>query len=252
MQLTATLSAAAMKILATLSLAAFAFAVSLRSRLGPMTARSPSTRVQAASRCRPRPWRPATRAQGGHGYRPRPQDPGRARLALPSRELSLGLFPPQDEPIPRDTLEHGHQDRIRFSRLRRDPRLGCPRPRVGAGGPRKGRGGARHRRTHRRDRRWRHRRGDRHRQRHPRASTPARASAATSSASGGPPTPTANEVRVGTVLPSDGVTYYEVPAEYGVSDYRYNHRQRASRAGGAGQPPHRRDRRLAAVPGICR
>lgn len=29
------------------------------------------------------------------------------------------------------------------------------------------------------------------------------------------------EVRVGTVLPSDGVTYYEVPAEYGASGYRY-------------------------------
>ncbi|WP_342154946.1 DUF1236 domain-containing protein [Methylorubrum sp. SB2] len=30
-----------------------------------------------------------------------------------------------------------------------------------------------------------------------------------------------DEVRVGTVLPSDGVTYYEVPAEYGASGYRY-------------------------------
>lgn len=30
-----------------------------------------------------------------------------------------------------------------------------------------------------------------------------------------------DELRVGTVLPSDGVTYYEVPAEYGVSGYRY-------------------------------
>ena len=29
------------------------------------------------------------------------------------------------------------------------------------------------------------------------------------------------EVRVGAVLPSSGVTYYEVPAEYGVSNYRY-------------------------------
>ncbi|WP_342154509.1 DUF1236 domain-containing protein [Methylorubrum sp. SB2] len=29
------------------------------------------------------------------------------------------------------------------------------------------------------------------------------------------------EVRVGTVLPSDGVSYYEVPAEYGASGYRY-------------------------------
>lgn len=29
------------------------------------------------------------------------------------------------------------------------------------------------------------------------------------------------EVRVGTVLPSNGVTYYEVPAEYGASGYRY-------------------------------
>lgn len=29
------------------------------------------------------------------------------------------------------------------------------------------------------------------------------------------------QVRVGAVLPSSGVTYYEVPAEYGVSGYRY-------------------------------
>jgi uncharacterized protein YcfJ len=29
------------------------------------------------------------------------------------------------------------------------------------------------------------------------------------------------EVRVGAVLPSSGVTYYEVPAEYGVQNYRY-------------------------------
>jgi uncharacterized protein YcfJ len=29
------------------------------------------------------------------------------------------------------------------------------------------------------------------------------------------------EVRVGTTLPADGVTYYEVPAEYGVRNYRY-------------------------------
>jgi hypothetical protein len=29
------------------------------------------------------------------------------------------------------------------------------------------------------------------------------------------------EVRVGAVLPSTGVTYYEVPAQYGVRDYRY-------------------------------
>ena len=29
------------------------------------------------------------------------------------------------------------------------------------------------------------------------------------------------EVRVGAVLPSSGVTYYEVPAEYGVREYRY-------------------------------
>ncbi len=29
------------------------------------------------------------------------------------------------------------------------------------------------------------------------------------------------EVRVGVVLPEDGVTYYEVPQEYGVRDYRY-------------------------------
>ena len=30
-----------------------------------------------------------------------------------------------------------------------------------------------------------------------------------------------DEVRVGAVLPSSGVTYYEVPAEYGVRNYRY-------------------------------
>jgi hypothetical protein len=30
-----------------------------------------------------------------------------------------------------------------------------------------------------------------------------------------------DEVRVGAVLPSDGVTYYEVPPEYGVRNYRY-------------------------------
>ena len=29
------------------------------------------------------------------------------------------------------------------------------------------------------------------------------------------------EVRVGAVLPPSGVTYYEVPAEYGVTGYRY-------------------------------
>ena len=29
------------------------------------------------------------------------------------------------------------------------------------------------------------------------------------------------EVRVGAVLPESGVTYYEVPAEYGVREYRY-------------------------------
>jgi hypothetical protein len=29
------------------------------------------------------------------------------------------------------------------------------------------------------------------------------------------------EVRVGTVLPGTGVTYYEVPSEYGVRNYRY-------------------------------
>jgi hypothetical protein len=30
-----------------------------------------------------------------------------------------------------------------------------------------------------------------------------------------------DEVRVGAVLPEDGVSYYEVPQEYGVRDYRY-------------------------------
>jgi len=29
------------------------------------------------------------------------------------------------------------------------------------------------------------------------------------------------DVRVGVVLPEDGVTYYDVPQEYGVRDYRY-------------------------------
>ena len=29
------------------------------------------------------------------------------------------------------------------------------------------------------------------------------------------------EVRVGAVLPEDGVTYYDVPPEYGARDYRY-------------------------------
>ncbi|WP_298961121.1 DUF1236 domain-containing protein [uncultured Methylobacterium sp.] len=31
------------------------------------------------------------------------------------------------------------------------------------------------------------------------------------------------DVVVGTVLPSSGVTYYDVPAEYGTSGYRYTH-----------------------------
>jgi hypothetical protein len=30
-----------------------------------------------------------------------------------------------------------------------------------------------------------------------------------------------DEVRLGAVLPEEGVTYYEVPREYGVRDYRY-------------------------------
>ena len=30
-----------------------------------------------------------------------------------------------------------------------------------------------------------------------------------------------NELAVGVVLPSEGVTYYDVPPEYGVRDYRY-------------------------------
>ena len=29
------------------------------------------------------------------------------------------------------------------------------------------------------------------------------------------------DVRIGAVLPDDGVTYYDVPPEYGVRDYRY-------------------------------
>jgi hypothetical protein len=32
-----------------------------------------------------------------------------------------------------------------------------------------------------------------------------------------------SEFRVGTVLPEEGVTYYEVPAEYHVSGYRYTY-----------------------------
>jgi hypothetical protein len=31
----------------------------------------------------------------------------------------------------------------------------------------------------------------------------------------------ADDVRIGTVLPENGVTYYEIPREYGVSNYRY-------------------------------
>lgn len=31
------------------------------------------------------------------------------------------------------------------------------------------------------------------------------------------------EIAVGATLPPDGVTYYEVPAEYGVKNYRYAH-----------------------------
>lgn len=30
-----------------------------------------------------------------------------------------------------------------------------------------------------------------------------------------------DELAVGVILPNDGVTYYEVPAEYGASNYRY-------------------------------
>ena len=29
------------------------------------------------------------------------------------------------------------------------------------------------------------------------------------------------EVRTGAVLPAEGVTYYDVPSEYGVREYRY-------------------------------
>jgi hypothetical protein len=37
-----------------------------------------------------------------------------------------------------------------------------------------------------------------------------------------PPSYRYNEdVRVGAVLPEEGVTYYDVPAEYGARDYRY-------------------------------
>ena len=32
-----------------------------------------------------------------------------------------------------------------------------------------------------------------------------------------------SEFRVGAVLPETGVTYYEVPAEYGVTGYRYTY-----------------------------
>ena len=36
-----------------------------------------------------------------------------------------------------------------------------------------------------------------------------------------PSYPYDEEVRVGAVLPDDGVTYYDVPPEYGARDYRY-------------------------------
>jgi hypothetical protein len=60
-----------------------------------------------------------------------------------------------------------------------------------------------------------------------RATPPHERSANPSSLSRGPPQqrPPSHryqqEVQVGAVLPSSGVTYYEVPAEYGVRDYRY-------------------------------
>ncbi len=35
------------------------------------------------------------------------------------------------------------------------------------------------------------------------------------------PRPLTGDVRIGAVLPDEGVTYYDVPQEYGVRDYRY-------------------------------
>ena len=53
------------------------------------------------------------------------------------------------------------------------------------------------------------------------ASTIVRASANTWSASACPSYVYKEQVRVGTVLPESGVTYYEVPAEYRAPGYRY-------------------------------
>ena len=50
------------------------------------------------------------------------------------------------------------------------------------------------------------------------------------------------DVRIGAVLPEDGVTYYDVPTEYGVRDYRYTVRQRPHGSGRAAQPKDRRNR----------
>ena len=51
------------------------------------------------------------------------------------------------------------------------------------------------------------------------------------------PSVTINEpVAVGTVLPSEGVTYYEVPRECGVRDYRYTVVN--GRTGRTADPPH--------------
>ncbi len=46
------------------------------------------------------------------------------------------------------------------------------------------------------------------------------------------------EIRVGTVLPESGVTYYEVPAEYNAPNYRYTYVNERPRAG---RPPHHAD-----------
>jgi hypothetical protein len=53
------------------------------------------------------------------------------------------------------------------------------------------------------------------------ASTSVRAFAVTWSSSVARLINIAKTVRVGAVLPEEGVTYYDVPPEYGVRDYRY-------------------------------
>ena len=55
------------------------------------------------------------------------------------------------------------------------------------------------------------------------------------------------DVVVGAELPSAGVTYYEVPAEYGVRNYPIHDSQRPHCTGGSAVPPHRAGHRLIAT-----